>query len=154
MSSEYHIVIHKSRGELVLFHNGAAVRTISVSTGKNPADKTREGDLATPEGKFYVCYKNPKSNYVRFLGISYPNLEDAQRGLRDGLVSQEQFEEIRAAIERGACPPWKTALGGEIGLHGRTSHPEWTHGCISMDDAIIGELYELVPLGTTVEIFH
>src|SRR6266853_784193 len=82
--------------------------------GGTPADKRREGDLATPEGEFYVCYKNPESKYHRFLGLSYPNLEAAECGLRDKLISPEQFIEIRDAIAGKQCPPWKTALGGEV----------------------------------------
>jgi murein L,D-transpeptidase YafK len=139
---------------LEIFCDGALWDTAQVCTGKNPADKTREGDMATPEGKFYICYKNPRSRYTRFLGISYPNLEDARRGLRRGLITRGQFDRIRRAIEHRKCPPWKTALGGEVGLHGRTTHSGWTHGCITMDNAHILKLSRMLPLGTPVEIFH
>src|SRR5262245_18650632 len=107
VARDFLVRIHKSRGILELFRGNRLMRTIPVCTGKNHADKQREGDLATPEGEFYICYKNPRSRYLRFLGISYPNLEDAERGLRAGLISRVQFKQISAAIRRRECPPWK-----------------------------------------------
>jgi murein L,D-transpeptidase YafK len=146
--------IHKSRGLLELFRGDERLRTIPVITGKNPSDKRCEGDLATPEGEFYICSKNPRSRYVCFLGLSYPNLEDAVRGLRDGLITRRQVALIRAAIARRGRPPWETPLGGEIGLHGPGPHETWTHGCISMAKEEIMELGELLPLGAEVEVFR
>src|SRR5271168_2925134 len=106
----------KQARSLTVFDGEEEVLRIPVVIGKNPGDKQREGDLATPEGEFYVCYKNPESKYHRFLGLSYPNVEDAERGLQDKLISQAEYEEIRETIVQKKCPPWKTALGGEVGL--------------------------------------
>jgi murein L,D-transpeptidase YafK len=150
----FRVVVRKSRGTMEIFRDGALWKTIPVFTGKNPSDKRREGDMATPEGEFYICYKNPRSRYTRFLGLSYPNGEDAARGLRQGLITREEHRRICAAIARRECPPWKTALGGEVGIHGRSSTVGWTHGCISMENAEILKLSLLLPLGTPVEIFH
>ena len=123
---------------------------LPVVLGKNPEDKQREGDLATPEGEFYICYKNPDSRYHRFLGLSYPNFEDAERGLRDNLITRSEYDQIRTAIEQRQCPPWKTALGGEVGLHGPCSNETWTHGCIAMNVEQIERLYDLLELGDEV----
>jgi murein L,D-transpeptidase YafK len=130
------------------------LKTIPVCTGKNSADKRAEGDMATPEGEFYICYKNPRSRYTRFLGLSYPNAEDAERGLREGIITQSEHRRICAAIARRQCPPWKTALGGEVGMHGRSSNVGWTHGCISMENEEILKLSPLLPLGTPVQVFR
>ena len=108
--------------------------------------------MVTPEGDFYICYKNPDSQYHRFLGLSYPTLEDAERGLRDKLISREEFEQIRAAIAEKKCPPWKTALGGEVGLHGPCPNQTWTHGCVAMSVEHIERLYELLELSDEVTI--
>mgnify|MGYP003337458295 FL=1 len=126
--SSRRVVITKHTGTLALFDGDEEVLRIPAVTGKNAADKHREGDLATPEGEFYVCYKNPASKYHRFLGLSYPNMEDADRGLRERLITTEEHTKIREAITTHACPPWKTALGGEVGIHGPCPNVTWTHG--------------------------
>ena len=145
-------VITKHAKSLALFDGDEEVLRIPVVLGQNSGDKQREGDLATPEGEFYVCYKNPDSKYHRFLGLSYPNLEDAERGLRGKLITQAEYEEIRNAIAGKKCPPWKTALGGEIGLHGPCPNVTWTHGCVAMSVEQIERLYDLLEIGDEVAI--
>lgn len=146
------IVITKHTGTLVVYDGDEAVLHVPVVLGKNPGDKQREGDLATPEGDFYICYKNPQSKYHRFLGLSYPTIEDAERGLRDGLITPAECEQIREAIAQKKCPPWKTALGGEVGIHGPCPNVTWTHGCIAMSVEQIERLYDLLELGDEVRI--
>ena len=145
------VVITKHQQALI-FYDRTAVLCLPVVLGKNPADKQREGDLATPEGEFYICYKNPHSRYHRFLGLSYPTLEDAARGERDQLISVAEAGAIRAAITARECPPWKTALGGEVGLHGPCPNVTWTHGCIAMSVPHIEQLYDRLELGDPVTI--
>lgn len=155
------IVIRKSRRILELYgsdREGGPVRLLRVhpvALGFEPeADKQREGDGATPEGRFYICVKNPRSRYYLSLGLSYPGIEDAQRGLRDGLISRRDHDRIVNAIRRGAIPPWDTNLGGEIFIHGRGAGSDWTAGCIALADHHIDELFEITPLGTEVVIEH
>ena len=146
------LVITKHTRLLTLFDGEEEVLRIPVVIGKNPADKLREGDLATPEGEFYICYKNPASQYHRFLGLSYPNVEDAERGLRDKLITPTECQQIREAIAGKKCPPWQTALGGEVGLHGPCPNITWTHGCVAMDVEQIERLYDLLDIGDGVTI--
>ena len=146
------LVITKHAKTLVLFDGDEEVLRIPVVVGKNSADKHREGDLATPEGEFFICFKNPESQYHLFLGLSYPNVEDAERGLRDKLITQAEYDQIRDAIAQKQCPPWKTALGGEIGLHGPCPNVTWTHGCIAMSVEQIERLYDLLEIGDEVTI--
>jgi murein L,D-transpeptidase YafK len=146
------IEISKQAKTLTVYDGDEAVLHVPVVTGKNPADKQREGDRATPEGEFYVCYKNPDSKYHRFLGLSYPNGEDAERGLRGKLITPAEAEQIHTAIGRRECPPWKTALGGEVGLHGPCPNVTWTHGCIAMSIEQIERLYDLLEIGDAVVI--
>ncbi len=147
-----HVIVTKHLKRLVLYEGGEEVLCIPVVLGKNPADKQREGDLATPEGEFFICCKNPERKYHRFLGLSYPNVEDAERGLRDGLITPGDAAQIREAIGRGERPPWKTPLGGEIGLHGPCPNVTWTHGCIGMSVDEIERLYGLLEIGDRVTI--
>lgn len=151
-ASRPRVVVAKHSRTLVLHDGDEEVLRFPVVLGKNPGDKQREGDLATPEGDFYICYKNPASQYHRFLGLSYPNVEDAERGLREKLITPAEAAQIRRAIAARACPPWKTALGGEIGLHGPCPNVTWTHGCIAMSIEQIERLYDLLDLGDEVTI--
>jgi murein L,D-transpeptidase YafK len=146
------IVVTKHAKTLTVYDGDEAVWRVPVVIGRNPADKQREGDLATPEGEFFICYKNPESKYHRFLGLSYPNVEDAERGLRDKLISSEEAGQIRAAIAGKECPPWKTALGGEVGIHGPCPNVTWTHGCIAMSVEQIERLYDMLEIGDEVII--
>jgi len=94
------LVITKHARSLTVFDGEEEVLRIPVVIGKNPADKLRKGDLATPEGEFYICYKNPASQYHRFLGLSYPNVEDAERGLRDKLITPTECQQIRDSLRK------------------------------------------------------
>ena len=113
------IVVYKKERKLELYSDKTLVRSYRVGLGFNPvADKQREGDGATPEGDFYVFVKNNKSAYYLSLGVSYPNVEDAERGLRDGLITQTQYNSIVNAHKRKVAPPQYTKLGGLIYIHG------------------------------------
>ncbi|MDT7605334.1 MAG: hypothetical protein QOF61_3331 [Acidobacteriota bacterium] len=149
------IIVSKSKRRLELYSEGRVVRSYRVALGKNSVDdKEREGDRRTPEGEFYVCVKNAASKFYLSLGLSYPNREDAERGLRDHLITQTERDRIVEALDRNLRPPWNTALGGEIFIHGGGSASDWTWGCVALDDADIKELFDAVPQGTTVVIEH
>lgn len=136
-----------------LYSDGSVVRTYRVGLGFNPvADKKVEGDGATPEGEFYVFVKNNQSNYYLSLGISYPNVEAAERGLRDNLISREQHDAIVDAIKRKATPPQYTALGGLIYIHGHGASSDWTRGCVALENEDMKELYDVVAVGIPVTI--
>ncbi len=150
---EPRILVFKSKRQLELYSDGTIVRTYRVGLGLNPVDdKLREGDRATPEGEFYIFTKNPKSAYYLSLGISYPNIEDAERGLRTGLITRTQHDQIVNAIKRKAGPPQYTGLGGLIYIHGNGAGSDWTWGCVALENENIKELYDLVDVGTPVTI--
>ena len=147
------IVVLKSKRQLKLYSEGSLIRTYKVGLGLNPVDdKKRQGDRATPEGDFYIFTKNNKSAYYLSLGISYPNVEDAERGLRDGLISRAQHDEIVKAIKRKTAPPQNTELGGDIYIHGNGAGSDWTWGCVALENENIRELYDAVSVGTPVTI--
>jgi murein L,D-transpeptidase YafK len=149
------IVVNKGKRSLKLYSGGQLVRTYRVALGSNPVDdKQTEGDRSTPEGSFYIFTKNDKSSFYLSLGLSYPNIEDAERGLRDGLINQEEYGQIVDAINKKVMPPQQTALGGEIYIHGNGSQSDWTWGCVALDDKDIRELFDAVQVGTEVVIEH
>jgi len=150
---EPRIEIFKSKRELTLYSGGVVVRVFRVGLGSDPKnDKRTEGDGRTPEGDFVICSKNPKSNYYLSVGLNYPNEEDAERGLRDGLISTAQRDQIVASIRARDCPPWNTKLGGEVFIHGNGSGSDWTLGCIALDDRDIREVFDAIPKNTPVKI--
>lgn len=147
------LVVSKAGRRLELHAEGRVVREYRVGLGQRPeGDKERQGDLRTPVGDYYVCVKNPKSSFYLSLGLSYPNREHAARGLRDKLITRAEHDRIVRAIERRQRPPWDTALGGEIFIHGGGSASDWTWGCLALDNPDVKELFDSLPLGTPVRI--
>ena len=147
------IVVYKRERKLEFYSDQTLLRTYQVGLGFSPvADKTREGDGATPEGDFYIFVKNNKSAYYLSLGISYPNAEDAERGLRDGLITKAQRDAILAALRKKAAPPQYTKLGGLIYIHGNGSSSDWTLGCVALENEEMKELFDSVTVGTPVTI--
>lgn len=147
------IVVHKKARKLELYSGKSLIRTYHIGLGFSPvADKQREGDGATPEGEFYVFVKNSKSAYYLSLGLSYPNAEDAERGLRDGLITKAEHDAIIDAIRKKKAPPQHTKLGGLIYIHGNGASSDWTWGCVALENSDIKELYDAVTVGTPVTI--
>ena len=78
---EYRIVVAKQARQLDLLSGARLERSYAIALGRNSAaDKSAEGDQATPLGEFYICAKNPRSRHFLSLCISYPNADDAERG--------------------------------------------------------------------------
>jgi len=147
------IVVYKRERKLELYSNKKLIRTYRVGLGFSPvADKVREGDGATPEGDFYVFVKNNKSAYYLSLGVSYPNPEDAERGLRDGLITTAQYNAIVEAHKKKTAPPQYTKLGGLIYIHGNGAKSDWTWGCVALENEQMKELFDAVSVGTPVTI--
>ena len=147
------LVVEKGARRLRLYAGGELVRVRRVALGFTPeGDKVRQGDGRTPEGEYRVCMKNPKSNFYLSLGLTYPNAADAERGLRDGLITRAQHKAVTNALAAGRCPPWNTALGGEIFIHGGGTGRDWTFGCVALENPEIKELFDTLTKGTPVHI--
>jgi murein L,D-transpeptidase YafK len=149
--------VWKQKHEMWLEQKGMVTRKFRVALGpQSSATKQYRGDGRTPVGTYYVVEKRPKSPFRHFLGINYPNIDDAERGFAEHLITADQWADILFATLRGEPPPSRTALGGRVGIHGYGGRPEaaidWTQGCIAVSDADIDYLYPLVPIGTPVKI--
>ena len=148
-----HLVVIKGKRLLHLFDGDRLIRSYPIDLGLDPApDKVRRGDNRTPLGRFRVVSKNADSPYHRFLGIDYPHESAVKRGLDIGLISPGQAASIRASLQRGQRPDWRTELGGGIGIHGRRRGRDWTAGCVALDDDSIDELFDVLRVGDTVEV--
>ena len=118
------LLANKAQRRLELWAGRRMVKAYRVQLGVVPhGAKMRQGDRRTPEGEYSIC-AHTGSTYYLALWISYPNLEDASRGLKSGLITPREYEEVAAALKEGRCPPQRTRLGGDLLLHGQL--PEYT----------------------------
>lgn len=148
------IVFSKSAMRVEVWDNGNLIGTWPATSGRVAGDKNVEGDCKTPVGRFYLAKKVPNSSYTRGLLVSYPNIEDAERGLASGIISQNTYRQIVAANKAGTVPPQNTALGGMIEFHGNGQTQNATHGCIGLKDADIVQMYSMVRQGAIIDIIE
>ena len=145
------LVVTKSRYRLDLYRREDPVKTYPVALGGSPAgSKEREGDGKTPEGTYSLMPNHESPGFGKCFYVNYPNEKDAERGLREGLIDERERREIGERLERGERPPYDTALGGLILLHGtKDRHKKlltkanWTRGCIAMENEDLEELLSL-----------
>jgi len=134
------IVVYKSKRQLLAYSDGKLLKIYKISLGsKAIGNKEFEGDKKTPEGLYFINDKNPRSDFHKNLGISYPNKNDIENAKRLGKQT-----------------------GGEIKIHGIKNKigyigkfhrwNDWTSGCIAVTDEEIDELYNAVKIGTQIEI--
>ncbi len=135
-----YVLVKKSAEKMYLYSNGLIVKIYTVSFGANPqGHKVQEGDERTPEGKYILDYKIEESSYYKSIHISYPNKKD-----------------IEAARKAGVNP------GGQIMIHGQKNgfgwfswvmqKFNWTDGCIAVTNQEMEEIWQLVDIGTPIEI--
>jgi murein L,D-transpeptidase YafK len=144
--SPIRIVVDKSSYELYVYDAKGWYATYPVVFG-NPSldDKKMEGDRKTPEGTYHIAAKRIHNKWSRFMALDYPTPQDLAK-----------FEERkrRGEVPRNASP------GGGIGIHGTWPHEgfvidrykNWTNGCVSLKNEDVEELYNYVPLGTSITI--
>ncbi len=147
------IKIYKGKRILELYGDNKLMGRFKIGLGRAPEGiKEKEGDSKTPQGKYYVCSLNSQTKYYFFMGLSYPNEDDAKRGLQQGLINQTEYNSIVQAVKNKKQPPWNTALGGAVGIHGGGNSIDWTYGCIALSNDDMKILKEYIVLNTPVEI--
>ena len=140
MVSDIWIKVYKKERKLFMLKQDQVLKTYTIGLSSfNPlGDKNRLGDRGTPEGRFYVCelIRNPgQAKYgARSMRLSYPNMEDARRGLEKDLINFQPYLRILKNIKAGKMPNQKTPLGGSIRIHGGGSNTDWTLGCVALND--------------------
>jgi lipoprotein-anchoring transpeptidase ErfK/SrfK len=153
--------ISKAERRLFLYKGPKLVDTFEIDVGYNTfADKKRKGSLEerdhwrTPEGNFYVVDKRPRSEFYKALVLNYPTIADAERGLRQDLISKSQYQAIVRAQRERRMPPMGTKLGGWIEIHGEGTGgaTNWTQGCVAVRNAVMNTLWGDVKVGTPVLI--
>jgi murein L,D-transpeptidase YafK len=134
------IVVRKSERRLDLMRNGEVLRSYRIALGLQPTGhKERSGDFRTPEGRYRLTRRNPRSDYFLSIQISYPNDQD-----------------VRYAKSNGWDP------GGAIMIHGLPNvlkkdvtyyqTRDWTDGCIAVSNSDMVEIWLLTHENTPIEI--
>jgi murein L,D-transpeptidase YafK len=158
------IVVWKAQRRLELFDGNNLIKTYRVALGSQPTGhKQRQGDGRTPEGQYFICTRNAQTSAFHiFLGLSYPALPDATRGIQNRAITAREYQVIRQRLASRSAPLWRTRLGGWVGIHGgsdanfaqRTTRKrgsnDWTAGCIALTNAEIREIYAATKMGTPV----
>ena len=134
------VIVIKGQRTLTLLSRGKTLRTYKVALGGSPVGaKEQQGDHKTPEGHYILDRRNANSRFYKSIHVSYPSKQDDERAAR-----------------RGVSP------GGDIMVHGLpngfgwldATHRamDWTDGCIALTNAEMDEIWNLVPIGTPIEI--
>jgi hypothetical protein len=153
--------VSKEAQTLYVYEGIRLVKEIPVDLGYNYfADKERRGSQTepdhwrTPDGTFFIVRKNAQSKFYKALVLNYPTSDDAERGLRQGLIGRAEYEAIVQAERNFEMPPMHTELGGMIEIHGAGTgaRSNWTQGCIAVRNVHIDDLWDLVEVGTPVLI--
>ena len=134
------IVVEKSSRTMKLLHGERILKTYKIALGTEPVGaKQKHGDHKTPEGDYVIDSKNAHSQFHLALHISYPN-----------------------AADRARAHKLRVSPGGDVMIHGlppayaylgsRHRESDWTDGCVAVTDSEIEEIWNLVPVGTQVQI--
>ncbi len=150
--AEPRIVVSKSKRRLDLFDGTRLIKTYKVGTGQSTGAKVKQGDNKTPEGTYHLVNRNPSGKFHLFMGLNYPNTQDAIEGAQKKIISQETASGIIAAERSRRLPSWGTRLGGAVGIHGAGGGANWTAGCIALNNPDIEELWLATKNWTPVEI--
>ena len=150
-----------------LYKSGNLEGEYEVGFGQSKGAKQVQGDNKTPVGMYFVIQKHRgkfEGDYGEYYGghwikINYPNRYDAERGITDGILNDEQAVTINARWSKREPTLENTKLGGGIGFHGwirewdneGSRHLSW--GCVVMHIYDISRLFDEIPPGAMVVIF-
>jgi murein L,D-transpeptidase YafK len=155
------LLIDTSKGEARWMNGDTVVKRYrNIAIGRRGAKALHyQGDDSTPLGDYRIDGINRESRYGIFLSLNYPLPVHARLAAEAGTITAPDRERIEHAYNTGRPPPYDTALGGMIGIHGvgkgslKTHHEfNWTHGCVALDNAQMQDLAARVRIGTRVVI--
>lgn len=163
--TEKAIVVDKSNRKLLVYNQYGKNLVKEFSIALSPMetwDKTIEWDGNAPEGKYYICYKNPASAFwenpetwsrLWSLQISYPNIQDAIEWLISGEITKAQYQWINNSIQQKKIPSQWTPLWNYIMIHWGGSEEDWTLWCIWLNDEDMLRLYNTIWTWTDIFIW-
>ncbi len=134
------LLVDKSRFFLEAQDNGKRIKRYPIAMGKKHYQrKVCYDNASTPEGRYRIVALQPEATYYRAYDIDYPNQIDRQR--------YEFFK--RNGLLEGSPD-----IGGEIQIHGKGIHANWTFGCMALRNEDMDELFAHPEIaeGTSVTI--
>mgnify|MGYP001190597587 CR=1 FL=1 len=139
------LVVDKSARRIYLVQKGDLVQdeenaylSWPISLGKDPiGTKLEQGDQKTPEGLYTFTDHSSVSSYYGSLWINYPNTLDAKRGMKAGLLSEDQHNAITKAEKKKLRPLDDTKMGGQILIHGTWKNIPKIGGTLPQDSIFI-----------------
>lgn len=155
------LLIDTKAHKIEVKQGNATIETITgIAIGRRGAGlKHHRGDDITPYGNYQIGWVGERSNFHKFFGLDYPSVQDAEIGLKRGIITERNYYDIVTAHQLHLVPPQNTPLGGKIGIHGigagdATVHQlfDWTHGCIALTNQQIDHLSQWIDTGTVVKI--
>lgn len=129
--------VFKSENKMQMLYKGKVTKEYEVMLGRGgDGPKEQDGDKKTPEGKYFLTFKNAKSQFYKAIKVTYPNKEDKRR-----------------AKELGVSP------GGDIFIHGMPNKRfasflfgNWTQGCIAVTNADMDEIWNNIKTRVPITI--
>ncbi len=125
---------NRTTGHLVLWDGDTQVASFHAAFGSFVAPKQREGDRATPVGRYMLTPARASRSWRWFMPIDYPNADDRAAG----------------------------RTGFDVGVHGLGGNPflhmlhwlgvNWTAGCIAVTNAEMETLRSLITTPVPIEI--
>ncbi len=113
------ILVIKDQRRLELWAGDQMVKAYRIQLSqRSRGTKQKRRDQKTPEGEYAVC-GHAGGRYYRALWLNYPNIDDADRALKEKRIDGNLHERILEALSQGKCPPQNTRLGGDILIHGQ-----------------------------------
>ena len=155
------IHVDTDRQILTVYDGGTPIEAFkNIAIGQSGTTlKKLQGDDKTQLGRYQIAWINKQSRFRTFYGLDYPSIDDANRAVADGRITESTARQIINAHQHNKIPPQFTRLGGMLGIHGLgRANPEvhkrvnWTHGCIALTNKQIDRLGRWVTIGTVVLI--
>jgi murein L,D-transpeptidase YafK len=136
------VVVKKGERRLYLIKGDKPVMSYPISLGSSPeGHKERQGDGRTPEGRYFLDWRNPGSKFRKSIHISYPNYSDRLRARQKGL------DPGGLIMIHGQPRP-----GRHAELQQMIASEDWTQGCIAVPNYAIDDIWEKTADGTPIEI--
>ncbi len=159
--NDVRLIVSREDYNMKLYSDTVLVKTYRVVFGQGTGRvKTSRFDNVTPRGNYKICKIDTNSEYHKKLFLNYPNPKDAAEALKNGTISNNEFEILTKANTQ--CPPQSTRLGADIGIHGIGEYDlifrnlpfvfNWTNGSIAVSNSEIDELHSVVKIDTEVVI--
>jgi murein L,D-transpeptidase YafK len=155
------IDVDSAKREMRIVRDDQVLATFNpVSVGRwGVSEEKRRGDGKTPLGEYRIAWVQSSGEFGPFLGLDYPSLARAEKGLAANEITQAEFDAISEAHATHRVPPQDTRLGGFIGIHGLGSadpqiHRDlnWTMGCIAVTNTEMQGLLKWAGVGTIVKV--